>query len=266
MQQIVILCLSFLSLGVFAQTSTDKQNVTRYEYEVSAIKSKDNLDRVSNGICALDIVGDSTVFYDTENYNRSNARMNAKPGLSPQERGAIALSFRPVFNWVVVSQGEENRYYDDLNKELKYLIKEPKEKIKWEINPQVDSWNEFTVQQATTSYGGRQWTVLFTQDIPVQSGPYVFTNLPGIVVKAWDSEEHYVFELLGGKNAEFNWEVLGLDDYTENNRKTIDRAIKLNDNKTYLQVLEDKGIRIGEGGRAGLSSKIGESRNDIYMQ
>ncbi|MHC5310968.1 GLPGLI family protein [Myroides sp. LJL116] len=266
MQQIVILSLSFLSLGVFAQEPKEKQNVTRFEYAVSAKKSKKDLDRVSSGICALDIVGDAMVFYDTENYKRNYARMNAKPGLSPQERGAITLGFRPVFTWIVVSQGDENRFYDDLNKDLFYVIKEPKEQIKWEINPQVESWNEYSVQQATTSYGGREWTVLFTQDIPVQSGPYVFTNLPGMVVKAWDSQEHYVFELLSGKSAELDWQVLALDKYSENSRKTVDKAIKINDNKTGLQMLEDKGIKIGEAGRAGLSSKIGDSRNDIYMQ
>ena len=265
MKQIIILFLNFLSFGMISQTTGDINNVTRYEYELSAKTSKKNLDNISTTVCALDVLGNSTVFFDTLNYESKNLMMNSREDLTPQEKGMLRLSIRPMFKWIIVSQGEENRFYSDINEDYKYFVVEPKDEIKWVIDPKVNTWNNYSVQQAKTTYGGREWTVLFTQDIPVQSGPYMFNNLPGMVVKAWDSEEHYVFELLSSKNTELDWRVLSLKDHIENDRKTIDKAIKVNNNKTYLQIFDEKGIEIGENGRAGFNFKVGERKNDIYL-
>ncbi|EHO11943.1 GLPGLI family protein [Myroides odoratimimus] len=265
MQKSIILFISFLSFSAFSQTTKDISNVTRYEYELSAKTSKKNLENISTTVCALDILGDSSIFFDTANYERKKIRKNPKKDLSPEEKGMLGLSFRPVFNWFVVSQGKENRFYSDINEDYKYFVVELKKDIEWVIDSKVNTWNTYSVQQAKTTYGGREWTVLFTQDIPLHSGPYVFNNLPGMVVKAWDSEEHYVFELLSSKKAELDWKVLGLNDHIENDRKRIDKAIRLNNNKTYLQIFDEKGIKIGENGRAGFNIKIGDGKNDIYI-
>ena len=65
----------------------------------------------------------------------------------------------------------------------------------WELHPDTDTIAGQFVQKATTDYGGRSWIAWFSPDIPYSDGPYKFNGLPGLIVKVYDAQEHYVFEL-----------------------------------------------------------------------
>ena len=54
----------------------------------------------------------------------------------------------------------------------------------------------YNTQKATTQYGGRDWEIWFTTEVPFQDGPYKFCGLPGLIVKAEDSKGDYQFELV----------------------------------------------------------------------
>lgn len=52
----------------------------------------------------------------------------------------------------------------------------------------------YICRKATGTYGGRSWTVWYTEDIPVPYGPWKFAGLPGLVMKAVDSDSTHRFE------------------------------------------------------------------------
>lgn len=52
---------------------------------------------------------------------------------------------------------------------------------------------------ARTVYGGREWTAFFAVDIPLPEGPWKLCGLPGLIMKASDSEGDYRFECTGIK-------------------------------------------------------------------
>ena len=68
-------------------------------------------------------------------------------------------------------------------------------KLSWKISKDEKKIAGYKARKATTSYGGRQWTAWFCEDIPVQSGPYVFEGLPGLIIELYDSKENFVFTL-----------------------------------------------------------------------
>lgn len=55
----------------------------------------------------------------------------------------------------------------------------------------------YSCQLATTEYSGRVWNVWFTVDIPVSAGPWKFHGLPGLILRAEDSEHQFVFDAVG---------------------------------------------------------------------
>lgn len=69
----------------------------------------------------------------------------------------------------------------------------------WKITKETQKIGSYTTQKATLYYGGRTWNVWFTNDIPLQDGPYKFCGLPGLIVKAEDSKGDYQFELVETK-------------------------------------------------------------------
>ena len=58
---------------------------------------------------------------------------------------------------------------------------------------------EYETQKAETQFGGRTWYAWFTQQIPLQDGPYKFGGLPGLIVKVQDSKGDYSFDLMQTK-------------------------------------------------------------------
>lgn len=68
---------------------------------------------------------------------------------------------------------------------------------KWSIENSVDSVFGYKCQKAITEYGGRKYIVWFTRDIPISTGPWKFAGLPGIILKATDTEHNFSFECIG---------------------------------------------------------------------
>jgi len=58
----------------------------------------------------------------------------------------------------------------------------------------------YLCQKATCRFRGRNYTAWFAMDIPIQNGPWKFGGLPGLILKAYDSDKLYVFECVKIEN------------------------------------------------------------------
>lgn len=268
MKKIVLLLLALVvSIESYSQDQDQviETPTNRYEYTLVYAPEKNKLDKKREVLCILDLMQDSNLFYNSDNYQRMKARKYPPKELTKEEQIALAMAIRPGFRWIVESDANSIKYYDKVSQDLFYYIEQSPQDIKWNIEPQVLQWNDFKVQKATTTLDGRDWEVLFTQDIDAIGGPYKFTNLPGFVVKAWDSEEHYVFELLNAKQGSIEKELLALADYEKNNQEKINKAISIENNKTFIQVINAtrEFISPEDAQRAGLTKKRGDVNNPI---
>lgn len=61
----------------------------------------------------------------------------------------------------------------------------------WDITDRTDTINNTLCYIAATSHGGREYTAWFAPDIPISDGPYVFSRLPGLILKVVDSDNRY---------------------------------------------------------------------------
>ncbi|MDM1500869.1 GLPGLI family protein [Myroides marinus] len=222
----------------------------RYEYQVEISNDKGKM--IKSGIAILDIYNTESRFMDLKKYEYTQAAPIEKPqpGTSPS------------INWIVLTKQNNIAFYETIGLDNSYS-EEDKNTIKWTILPEIKQWNDYKVQEATTTYGGREWTVWFTQEIPLQSGPYKFVNLPGFVVKAWDSENHFVFEFLTSKMTTTNWGILTDKKYVKYTREQTLKARKTTANKTYNQLFEERGISAGKEHTNRYNITIGKLQNPI---
>lgn len=72
--------------------------------------------------------------------------------------------------------------------------------LDWELTDSVTTVLGYECQSARCSFRGREWTVFYTEEIPIMDGPWKLHGLPGLIMKASDAEGHYTFECIGIKS------------------------------------------------------------------
>ena len=52
-------------------------------------------------------------------------------------------------------------------------------------------------QKAVCNYHGRTWTVFYATDIPISDGPWKLCGLPGLILRAYDHSDSFIFNCVG---------------------------------------------------------------------
>lgn len=120
-------------------------------------------------------------------------------------------------------------YIDEVLSE-KFRIEEPMEQPKWEIV--ADSTKKilnYDCQMARTTFKGRQWTAWFAADIPLDNGPWKLCGLPGLILRASDAQQQYIFDCVGMKQTDGTADLLynlKFDEYTKSTMKEFKEVQK----------------------------------------
>ena len=80
---------------------------------------------------------------------------------------------------------------------IDYRYSEKIEPIEWTITGDEETIVGYRCLAAKGWYGGRQWNVAFTLDIPYSAGPWKLEGLPGLILRAEDSDGLFLFEAYG---------------------------------------------------------------------
>lgn len=83
-----------------------------------------------------------------------------------------------------------------------FTYKEELPKIKWQLVDSTAIVCDYECQMAIGTVLGRTWKVYYTTDVPLSYGPWVLGGLPGLVLKAEDSEHLFSFEAIGVENVD----------------------------------------------------------------
>jgi GLPGLI family protein len=78
-----------------------------------------------------------------------------------------------------------------------FIYEEIIEKINWNISNDTATYLNYLCQKATCTFRGRDYIAWFAPGIPLNSGPYKFHGLPGLILKIYDSKNNYRYECIG---------------------------------------------------------------------
>lgn len=73
-------------------------------------------------------------------------------------------------------------------------------RFEWQLTDTVATVLGYECRGAKCNFRGREWTVLYTEEIPIMEGPWKLHGLPGLIMKASDEKGHYTFECIGIKS------------------------------------------------------------------
>lgn len=176
---IILLSLFFLSQKFHSQDIRINYNMTYKEDSLSS--------EITAKKMVLLIRGQESKFYPEKQYELDSIRNAGFKGFAVGDNSFTTIK---KYNNVV------SRYYFILRDV--YKITEPTN-LNWKIEKETVKKNGYSCQKATLNYKGRIWEAWFTSDIPIQEGPYVFKDLPGLIVYMKDKTNSYEFSFSGLK-------------------------------------------------------------------
>lgn len=184
-------------LGIIAMPLLMAQQNTRFVYQVTTTPDSTNADSKKTELAYLDTNGKQSYFYAENTLKRDSVmeRMRATRNFdrSQMENLRSNLQFS-----VDKDLGKQIITYKSRIGRDQYSYNETPS-FQWKILPETVKIGEYETQKAEVNYGGRTWYAWFTPQIPLQDGPYKFSGLPGLIVKAQDAKGYYSFDLMQTK-------------------------------------------------------------------
>jgi len=188
--------------NIIASDSTYFSCKYRYTFQKDSTKSEIK----SNDIMILLINKMSSIYYSelkqlgTSNFQKKQLdekTQNAPLKIGPenaQEGASFFMSSDPEIININYINGEisvTNKFLED-----SYGYKESIEVPKWDIATDTITILNQLCQRATTTYKGRNYEVWFALSIPISKGPWLLNGLPGLILKANDAKNQFVFECI----------------------------------------------------------------------
>lgn len=190
MKKIGVFITVLLAQITFAQ-------VNRFVYQVTMKPNAADKSDIKTENAYLDISADKSMFYSENRIKRDSVmRANFQSGGARGFNRDQMESLRSVINYSIEKNKKDQKtaYKDRIGRDI-YTYEEERP-LNWKILSETTKIGDYKVQKAETDFGGRKWTAWFTTDLPYQDGPYKFSGLPGLVVKAEDSTGDYSFDLM----------------------------------------------------------------------
>lgn len=93
-------------------------------------------------------------------------------------------------------KGKISTYGTDKSVEY-FVVVEDKPSFEWIIEDTTKTICGYTCQLATTHFRGRNYKAWFAPGISVSDGPWKLAGLPGLILEAYDTKNHYHYTCIG---------------------------------------------------------------------
>lgn len=207
---VLMLACALLSLGSKAQivsivdasdvTAGDSVDNVKYEivYDLNAmVPSKNDTTSFSERMLLQVGVHVSAFFsyvkYQVDSLVRAQAARGENINISTSAR----VSWQLYKNIPVRGQSV---YLDRIAND-NFRVEEKMDIPEWEVVP--DSVCEllgYKCRMAQAKFKGRQWYAWYAVDVPIDNGPWKLQGLPGLILKAYDSNREFTFKAVGMTN------------------------------------------------------------------
>ena len=260
MQKIFMMMMAFvLTIAAQAEKIDSTQFVAFYNYTIQT--QDDEGQNVTDSIRLALLVGTRATYCTTVlAYNRdgraSSEMMNAfimhhQNVLTDLEKSEV-VALEPIYPY-------------------RYLSKEPLAKVDWTLTEDTLTISGLPCHRATGKLYGKQWTAWYTEEMPSSAGPWKLRGLPGLIVKAEDSEGIHCFELYGTKNEVRDISNIDNPNYQKLSRKKlIDFKKRIFGSPRYVKeptyYVQDNADDVGEINLNGTIFYVGMNSHMMILQ
>ena len=200
------LTLNFVFILINLMTFAQNGNY-RVKYLLDFQKDSLDIQSINREIMYLDVINNESIFQSENLFKKDSISSTDNP------YSLFGLP-KPEFKYKIIKDNDICNYFVDYSPSHRFYV-EDTDRVEWNfINDTIKTIENFKCKLAKTTFKGRNYYAWYTIDIPINSGPYKFNGLPGLVVELFDSKKHYHFQLLSIK------EMQNMKNYTEKKKYT----------------------------------------------
>lgn len=168
-----------------------------FQYDVTDIVKKES--KTTYDI--LQVGHNISKFYNYNTFKQDSVVMTMnRHKISRMEATKLSNKYRssPSFDRMKIFKNKSEKKITVRDKVLsdKYFYEEEQMKFKWRLIDSVKTICGYKCQKAVTNFRGRNWIVWFTSKIPSSEGPWKFSGLPGLILRAEDSDKEHIFSAI----------------------------------------------------------------------
>ena len=247
------LALAVLTVSAKPNKKDENKVIDKLKYTITyrtkSVRDTTKLDSAGrynyeNEDMQLEVGEKVSYFYSTtyrayiENLRKSLDGNNIQIETSSPARGNLLMDFYRGY------PAGKSTYLDEVLGE-KFRITEPLEQPKWDII--ADSTKQilnYACQMARCKFKGRTWTAWFTTDIPLDNGPWKLYGLPGLILRAYDAKQQYIFDCVGMKQAKEGENITYNSDFDKYAASTMKEFVDYQRKAVPEDILATQGIKI----------------------
>ena len=261
-KKLLFILLSFIVSCLYSQEKIVDTTIYRAYYKLIYQQDSTNVDSMEEEKMTL-LIGKSYSLFQSENNRFNDSLLSSLSKIdieNAQQAVDIALSLKKNtrFKFKIVKTLNHLIVFDKITTDK--FIYEEKNKLKWQITNDTKLINNYLCQKATTTFGGRNYVSWFTNEIPISDGPYKFKGLPGLIIKIYDQEKHYDFELFSFKKYVSILEV-NFKKAQKTSKQEYFRAYK-NFKTNIAAQLEQRGIYLDDDEATKVKQRVKKTMNN----
>lgn len=174
---------------------TSKVNVF---YKIDFVKNVENPKKTTSTVALLSIGKEYSRFIDVnqlkaDSLNKQYSQLKTVGVKEMKERMKFPVHWK---HYALKSFSRSEVVIQRYIKKL-YQYEEAIPKMQWKIENDKKEILGHLCRKATAEFRGREYTAWYAEDLVFDNGPFLFGNLPGLILELYDNNEHFHFTAVG---------------------------------------------------------------------
>jgi len=154
---------------------------------------------------SLLISGQTSLFKSTQKAISDSTMMAiGKEQFENPVNGKVVIDLRKVPSVrfpseVYFDNGKQTVYKELLKNQFVYILED---KVIWQLDNETRKIDSYNCKKAEGKYKGRSYIAWYTNEIPINDGPYIFKGLPGLILEIFDTKGYTSFSMISIKKTE----------------------------------------------------------------
>lgn len=265
-KQLLLSIIFLININLFSQNTVTEKVIYKAIYNIAYLADSTNVYSTRSEKMLL-YIGTKHTLFESENnkYNDSIKKDYLKNTNStiqdlPKNYNSTSRDKkRTRFKYKIYTTLNKIKVIDFIFTD-RYVYNE-KVNFNWKISSETKTINTYLCKKAVTFFSGRKYEAWFTEELPINSGPYKFSGLPGLIVKIQDTKNNYIFELLSFEKTNNSFE-LNNSKVIKTTKKDFFRAYS-NFKENITHQLSLRGFEMDEANKIKLQENIKRNRNNM---